>query len=265
MGNKSDHLPKPMVEVGGRPLLWHIMRSYAAYGVRDFILCLGYRGDVIRDYFINFPYRGGADLRVDLADGHIDVLTKHNTDWRVTLVETGANALTGARIRRAIKYVTERRFFATYGDGLSNIDVSALLKFHLDQKRRATVSAVLAPSRFGELSLDGHLVTSLAEKPQISSRWINGGFLVIETEAMLEFSDDDELALEGGVLKSFAARRELAVFKHSGFWQCVDNVRELDLLKNMWHRGNVPWLRAKSRSEKLGLRSEELAWSSVEA
>jgi glucose-1-phosphate cytidylyltransferase len=241
MGEESEYRPKPMAEVGGRPILWHIMRRYRAYGVRDFILCLGYKGDVIRDYFIHYHHRGGSDIRVDLSDGRVEVLSKEDMDWRVTLVETGSGAMTGARIRRALKYVTGSRFFATYGDGVSDIDIAALLKFHLAQNKLATVTAVRPPSRFGELSLDGSLVTSFIEKPQTTGGAINGGFLVFETKAMLEFPDDENLVLESTVLKELAARRDLAVFQHAGFWQCVDTNRELQLLNAMWERGNPPW------------------------
>jgi glucose-1-phosphate cytidylyltransferase len=242
LNEETEYRPKPMVEVGGRPILWHIMRSYRAYGVREFVLCLGYKGDVIRDYFVNFPYRGGSDVRVDLADGRIDVLTKEKIDWRVTLVETGLETMTGARIRRAVKYVTGTRFFATYGDGVSDINFTTLLDFHVSQERLATVTAVRAPSRFGELSLDGSLVTSFIEKPQTSTGWINGGFLVLETKAVHDLPEDEGLVLESALLKSLAIRRELAVYKHTGFWQCMDTNRELQLLNGMWDSGNAPWV-----------------------
>jgi glucose-1-phosphate cytidylyltransferase len=237
---ETEFRPKPMVAIGGRPMLWHIMSHYRAHGVRDFVLCLGYKGEVIRDYFINFRNHN-ADIRVDLGKGAITVLDQEEVDWRVTLVDTGANAKTGARIRRATRHVVGERFFATYGDGVANVDLGALLDFHRAEGKNATVTAVRPRSRFGELLVDGSLVRSFVEKPQTSASWINGGFLVLETAAVREFPDDEDLSLEDGMLEQLAARGELAVFKHSGFWQCMDTHREMQLLNDLWAGGAAPW------------------------
>jgi glucose-1-phosphate cytidylyltransferase len=237
---ETEFKPKPMVAIGGRPILWHILSHYRAYGIRDFVLCLGYRGDVIRDYFLNFRHHN-CDIRVDLGDGTVTVLAEERVDWRVTLVDTGGDAMTGARIRRACKHVHGDRFLATYGDGVSDVDLRALISFHSSEGKKATVTAVRPPSRFGELLVDGGLVRSFTEKPQTGAGWINGGYFVFETASISELSDDEDLSLETQVLEELAARGELAVFKHAGFWQCMDTYREMQLLNHMWESGSAPW------------------------
>jgi glucose-1-phosphate cytidylyltransferase len=237
---ETEFRPKPMVAIGGRPILWHIMRHYRSHGVRDFVLCLGYKGDMIRDYFLNFRHYN-ADIQVDLADGVVTVLAEDRLDWRVTLVDTGASTMTGGRIRRAARHVRGDRFFATYGDGVSDIDLSALLDFHRSEGKKVTVTAVRPPSRFGELLLEGELVRSFVEKPQTGASWINGGFFVFESGAVADFPARDDLALESTVLEGLAADGELAVFKHPGFWQCMDTYREMQLLNDMWASGAAPW------------------------
>ncbi len=236
--------PKPMVTVGDHPILWHIMSHYRAYGLRDFVLCLGYKGDVIRDYFINY-HQNNADIEVDLSSGDIEVLSRKAIDWRVRLVDTGLNAYTGARIRRIARHIRSDRFFATYGDGLSDIDLDKLLRFHREQGKLVTVTAVRPPSRFGELLIEGAVVRSFVEKPQTSEGWINGGFLVIEKAALDYFSDEEDLSLEGTVLETMAASGHLAVYKHDGFWQCMDTYREMQHLNEIWASGNVPWVKKK--------------------
>ena len=191
--------PKPMVPVGDHPILWHIMRHYRAYGVRDFVLCLGYKGEVIRDYFLNFRHNR-ADLEVDLASGDVTLLSREDVDWRVRLVDTGMNTQTGARIRRIAHHIQSDRFFATYGDGVANIDLDELLRFHREQGKQITVTAVRPPSRFGELLVDGALVRHFLEKPQTGAGWINGGFFVFERSALDTFPDREDLSLEADVL-----------------------------------------------------------------
>jgi len=232
--------PKPMVSIGDHPILWHIMRHYRSYGVRDFILCLGYKGEVIRDYFLNFRHNN-ADLEVDLASGDVTLFSKEAVDWRVRLINTGANALTGTRIRRAAHHIQSDRFFATYGDGVANVDLDELLRFHRDQGKQVTVTAVRPPSRFGELLVDGAMVRSFVEKPQTGAGWINGGFFVFERSALDAFSDREDLSLEGAVLEGMADRGQLAVYKHDGFWQCMDTYREMQHLNDLWARGHIPW------------------------
>jgi glucose-1-phosphate cytidylyltransferase len=230
-----------MVPIGNRPILWHIMRHYRCFGVRDFVLCLGYKGEIIRDYFINFQ-RHNADIEIDLSSGNVDLLSRDEVDWRVRLVDTGNDTLTGARVRKAGPHLGSDRFFATYGDGLANIDLDALLKFHQEHGKMVTVTAVRPPSRFGELLVEGALVRSFVEKPQTGAGWINGGFFVFERAALDMFPERDDLSLEATVLEDMAARGQLAVYKHGGFWQCMDTYREMQLLNDLWASGNVPWV-----------------------
>jgi glucose-1-phosphate cytidylyltransferase len=229
-----------MVPIGGHPILWHIMRHYRAYGVRDFVLCLGYKGDVIRDYFLNFQHHN-ADVEVDLSSGDVTLLSREDIDWRVRLVDTGMDAMTGARIRRIGRHIGSDRFFATYGDGLANIDLDRLLHFHMQQGKKVTVTAVRPPSRYGELLVDGALVRSFAEKPQTGAGWINGGFFVFERDALNDFPEDEDLSLEATMLEQMATDGQLAVFKHDGFWQCMDTYREMQLLNDLWTSGHIPW------------------------
>lgn len=240
MREETEFRPKPMVSIGGRPILWHIMSHYRSHGVREFILCLGYKGDMIRDYFLNFR-NYNADIKIDLSDGTTSLLSERPVDWRITLAETGDQAMTGARLKKVLKYVSGDRFFATYGDGVSNIDLKALHGFHCAEGKKSTVTAVRPPSRFGELLLDGNLATSFAEKPQTGSGWINGGYFVFETETLRDFPQDDGLVLESTIVQSLAARGELSVYRHSGFWQCMDTYREMQLLDQMWTSGKAPW------------------------
>jgi glucose-1-phosphate cytidylyltransferase len=237
---ETEFKPKPMVPIGDKPILWHIMKHYRAHGVRDFILCLGYKGEVIRDYFLNFRNYGN-DVHVDLSNGVVTALSEEKTDWRITLVDTGATALTGARVKRAAKFIEDDKFFATYGDGVSNIDIGKLLEFHNAEGRKATVTAVRPPSRFGELLLEDGVVRSFVEKPQTGAGWINGGFFVFDTAAVRALPDNEDLSLESHVLEGLAARGDLSVYKHAGFWQCMDTHREMQILNDIWARGAAPW------------------------
>lgn len=240
---ETEYKPKPMVEIGGRPILWHIMKIYAAYGVRDFVLCLGYRGNVIRDYFLNYRHRR-ADIAVELRDNTLTVLGEDDVeDWRIVLAETGAEAQTGGRIQRALRYVRGRTFFATYGDGVANVDLARLLDFHDRMGCKATVTAVHPSSRYGEIAMDGGVVRTFQEKPQVNDGWINGGFFAFERAAFDDFPDDPKLVLESHVMPELARRCELAAFHHDGFWQCMDTYREMQLLNEMWARGEAPWHR----------------------
>jgi len=237
---ETEFKPKAMVMIGSKPILWHIMSHYRAYGVRDFILCLGYKGDVIRDYFLNFRNYGN-DVQVDLSSGTVTALSEEKADWRVTLIDTGAATLTGARVRKAVKFIQDDRFLLTYGDGIANVDIGQLLSFHAAEGKKATVTAVRPPSRFGELLLDEQTVRSFVEKPQTTVGWINGGFFVFDTAAARDFPDNDDLSLEQDVLEQFSAKGQLSVFKHSGFWQCMDTYREMQILNDMWAKGSAPW------------------------
>jgi glucose-1-phosphate cytidylyltransferase len=238
---ETEFKPKPMVEIGHRPILWHIMKAYRHFGCRDFVLCLGYRGDVIRDYFLNYRRRN-SDFTVDMSSGSVTTLSNGtDEDWRVTLVETGDESLTGLRIKRALKYVNGDTFFATYGDGVADVDVAELLAHHRHMNRLATVTAVRPSSRFGELGIDGDCVRSFREKPQVTEGWINGGFFVFEREAFAGMTDADNITLEQGVLEALAGHNHLAVYRHAGFWQCMDTYREMQLLNEMWASGRAPW------------------------
>jgi len=238
---ETEFKPKPMVEIGTRPILWHIMKLYRHYGCRNFVLCLGYRGDVIRDYFLHY-HRRNSDLTVDLSDGSVRTLSNGLCeDWSVTLAETGTHALTGLRVKRALKYVKGDTFFATYGDGVANIDLEALLDHHRKAGRLATVTAVHPSSRFGELGVEGDVVKTFREKPQVTKGWINGGFFVFERAAFDHLNGDDDLSLEEGVLESLADQNQLAVYRHPEFWQCMDTYREMQLLNQMWASGRAPW------------------------
>jgi glucose-1-phosphate cytidylyltransferase len=239
---ETSFRPKPLVPIGEHPILWHIMRHYRDYGVRDFVLCLGYKGDVIRDYFLNFR-RNSTDIEVDLSSGDVTLLSKQDVDWRVRLIDTGENAMTGARIRRISRHIQSDRFFATYGDGLANIDLGQLLRFHQEQGKKVTVTAVRPPSRFGELLVEGALVRSFVEKPQTGAGWINGGFFVFERSALDAFPDREDLSLEAHVLEEMAASHQLAVYKHDGFWQCMDTNREMQHLNDLWASGHIPWVK----------------------
>lgn len=238
---ETEFKPKPMVEIGHRPILWHIMKTYRHFGCRDFVLCLGYRGNVIRDYFLNYR-RYNSDFTVDMGSGAVTTLSNGTAeDWRVTLVETGDDTLTGSRIKRALKYVNSDSFFATYGDGVSNVDIADLLAHHRRMNRLATVTAVRPSSRFGELGIDGDCVKSFREKPQVAEGWINGGFFVFEREAFAEVKDTENVTLEQGLLEALAGREHLGVYRHAGFWQCMDTFREMQLLNEMWASGRAPW------------------------
>jgi glucose-1-phosphate cytidylyltransferase len=238
---ETEFKPKPMVEIGGRPILWHIMKHYYGFGVRNFILCLGYKGDDIRDYFLNYRRRN-SDLAVDFSDGTVDELSNgFDEDWRVVLAETGHDSLTGARVRQALKYVRGNRFMATYGDGVCDVDLGALLRHHDSMRRLATVTAVHPSSRYGELAISDGEVKTFREKPQVNDGWINGGFFVFERQAFDCLGPGDNEGLEQGVLENLAEGGELAVYQHPGFWQCMDTFREMQLLNKLWDTGNAPW------------------------
>jgi glucose-1-phosphate cytidylyltransferase len=238
---ETEFKPKPMVEVGGKPILWHIMKHYHAYGVRNFILCLGYKGDAIRDYFINYRRRN-SDFAVDFGRGTVEELSNdYDEDWRVILAETGNDALTGTRIHRALKYVRGNRFMATYGDGVCDVDLPALVQHHETSGRLGTVTAVHPSSRYGELAIRDGVVRTFREKPQVTDGWINGGFFVFERDAFKSVNVAENPSLEQGVLEGLAQRNQLAVYQHPGFWQCMDTFREMQMLNEMWEKGKAPW------------------------
>lgn len=235
---ETDVRPKPMIEVGGRPILWHIMKGYGHFGFTRFVVATGYKGHVIRDYFLSYRDHH-ADFTVSLADGSID---RHSTpleDWNVTVVDTGSGTMTGGRIKRLSPYL-DSRFMATYGDGVADVDVQQLLRFHKSHGRLATVTAVRPSARFGSLELDGDRIIAFAEKTQVGAGWINGGFFVFERE-VLDLIAGDDTSLEREPLEQLAQSGQLMAFRHQGFWEPMDTQRDLDHLNREWEAGSAPW------------------------
>ena len=236
----TDLIPKPMVTIGNKPIIWHIMKSYSNYGYRDFFIASGYKSEIIKEYFLNY-HKLNADFTVNLKSGEINPHNIEPLDWKVTIVNTGDNTMTGGRVKRMQSFVGNNTFMLTYGDGVSNIDIEALLKFHRHHGKMITVSAVRPVARFGELQLDGDNVTSFMEKPQLHNGWINGGYFVIEPDFFNLISGDD-IMLEREPLEKASKDGELMAYKHDGFWQCMDTKRDHELLESMWCKG-APWIK----------------------
>tara|TARA_B100000686_G_scaffold347023_1_gene434828 strand:+ start:866 stop:1627 length:762 start_codon:yes stop_codon:yes gene_type:complete len=235
----TDSIPKPMVPIGGKPILWHIMQNYAAFGHKDFYIALGYKSEVIKEYFLQYRTLN-ADFTVDLGNGTVTPHQLDEVDWRITLVDTGLQTMTGGRVKRMRQYIGKETFMLTYGDGVANIDIEALLAFHNSHGRMVTVSAVRPAARFGELELDRFLVKSFQEKPQLNKGWINGGFFVMEPR-FLELIDNDQTILERSPLEQAAKMGELIAYRHEGFWQCMDTKRDRDYLETLCRSGNTLW------------------------
>jgi glucose-1-phosphate cytidylyltransferase len=231
--------PKPMVEIGGKPVLWHVMKIYSSHGINDFIICLGYKGYVIKEYFANY-FLHTSDVTFDLAHNRMDVLQRHAEPWRVTLVDTGEATQTGGRLKRVREYIGDEDFCLTYGDGVADVDLGALLAFHRAQKTLATLTAAQPPGRFGALDLDGHRITAFREKPQGDGAWINGGFFVLSPK-VLDLIEGDNTSWEREPLERLAAQGELSAYPHKGFWQCMDTLRDKNLLESLWESGRAPW------------------------
>lgn len=233
-------IPKPMVPIGGRPMLWHIMNHFARHGHKDFYIALGYKGHVIKEYFLNY-FATNSDFTVNLANGEVTTHGAESHDWRVTLVDTGENSMTGGRLGRLRDYIGDGPFMMTYGDGLSDIDIDALIRFHNNHGKLVTVTAVHPDARFGELQLgDNDLVERFAEKPQIDQGWVNGGFFVMQPE-FLDYIEGDSTVLEKQPLEQAANQHQLFSYKHHGFWRCMDTKRDHDALEQMWQTGSPPW------------------------
>ena len=237
----TDRVPKPMVEIGGKPILWHIMSIFMQQGFHEFILALGYKAEVIKDYFLNY-HTLNSDFSVNLGSGEIEIHDRDSADALVTLVDTGHSTMTGGRVLLLDKYLEDGPFLLTYGDGLANVELNALLSFHRNHGKLATVTAVRPSARYGELDLEGPSVRSFEEKPQIKEGWVNGGFFVLEREFLSLIADRDTV-LEREPLERVSKMGELMAFRHDGFWQCMDAKRDKDLLNEMWKNGHVPWLR----------------------
>lgn len=231
--------PKPMIEIGGKPVLWHIMKIYSAHGIRDFIICCGYKGYMIKEYFANY-YLHQADVTFDMANNRMDVHQNTAEPWRVTLVDTGEQTMTGGRLKRVQKYLGDGDFCLTYGDGVSNVDLTALIKFHKDQGTLATLTAVQPPGRFGALNFDQHKIIGFQEKPHGDGGWINGGFFVLSPK-VFDFVAGDSTVWEREPMEQLAASGQLSAFMHRGFWQPMDTLRDKNQLEALWDAGNAPW------------------------
>jgi glucose-1-phosphate cytidylyltransferase len=232
--------PKPMVEIGGKPILWHILNIYGRYSYREFLIAAGYKSEVIKEYFRNYLLHN-SDLFLSLKDGAMRVTNSSTPDWRVGIVDTGLNTLTGGRLRRLKQHLKDAPFMVTYGDGVADINVGDLVKFHRSHGKLATVTAVSPVARFGSLQLEGETVTRFAEKPRSGEGWINGGFFVFQPE-ILDYISGDDVALEGEPLERLAAESQLQAYRHSGFWHPMDTLRDKQLLENLWASGNPPWV-----------------------
>lgn len=231
--------PKPMVKIGGRPILWHIMKIYASYGINDFIICLGYKGYVIKEFFANYSMHL-SDVTFDLKNNLVEIHQNNTESWKVTLVDTGENTMTGGRLKRIKNYLDNNDFCFTYGDGISDINITESIEFHRSRNVLATVTAVRPPGRFGNLNIDGDTVTGLTEKPEKDGMRINGGFFILSPK-VIDYIDNDEVIWEVDPLNRLAQEGNLAAYCHNGFWQPMDTLREKEYLEELWHSGNAPW------------------------
>jgi len=240
ISEETSSRPKPMVNIGGKPILWHIMKMYSTHGVNDFVICCGYKGYVIKEYFANY-FLHMSDVTFDMQSNKMEVHQGHAEPWRVTLVDTGENTLTGGRLKRISSYVeNEDAFCFTYGDGVADVDISALINFHKQHNKLATVTAVQPPGRYGALNMDGQKVKGFIEKPQGDGGWINGGFFILSPK-VLDLIVNDSCSWEGAPLSQLASQGELIAYEHKGFWQPMDTLREKNYLEDLWQSGNPPW------------------------
>ncbi|MEA2397419.1 MAG: glucose-phosphate cytidylyltransferase [Thermoleophilaceae bacterium] len=231
--------PKPMVEIGGRPILWHIMKLFSAHGVDEFVICLGYRGYVIKEYFANY-YLHSSDVTFDIAGNGMEVHQESAEPWRVTLIDTGEATATGGRLKRVLRYLGDEDFFFTYGDGVTDLDLRALLDYHRGHDALATVTAVQPPGRFGALDIEGDAIRSFHEKPRGDGAWVNGGFFVL-SPAVGDYIDGDESVWEEEPVERLAGQSQLRAYRHDGFWRAMDTVRDRNHLEDLWRSGAAPW------------------------
>jgi glucose-1-phosphate cytidylyltransferase len=234
----TDSIPKPMVTIGGRPILWHIMKTYAHFGHKDFYLALGYKAEVIKKYFINY-HSLNSDFAVDLSSGIVEPLQVVDTDWKVTLVDTGLKTMTGGRIKRLQQFIGNQPFMLTYGDGVADINIDELLKFHQSHGKMVTLTTVRPSARFGDLEFNGDSVSSFQEKPQLHEGWINGGFFICEP-GVFDFIENDSQMFEREPLERLVKAGQLMAYKHHGFWHSMDSKRDRDILESLWDK-NAPW------------------------
>jgi len=238
--SEETHLkPKPMVEIGGLPILWHIMKTYSAHGIHEFIICAGYRSYVIKEYFANY-FLHMSDVTFDMEHNSMEVHKKRTEPWKVTIVDTGEETMTGGRLKRVKKYIGNETFCFTYGDGVGDVDITKTIELHRQAQRKATLTAVQPPGRYGALGTDGDLITQFQEKPEGDGAWINGGFFVLEP-SVIDYVLDDAMPWEAHPLETLAAEKQLSVYKHRGFWRPMDTLRDKLQLEAMWDAGKAPW------------------------
>ncbi len=241
ISEETNLKPKPMIEIGGKPIIWHIMKIYSYYGINDFIICLGYKGYVIKEYFFNY-YKHMSDLTIDLSDNNIKIHNNYSESWKITLVNTGEDSMTGGRIKRISEYVKDEDFFClTYGDGLSNVNIAESINFHKKHQKLATVTAVQPSGRFGALEIENNKITKFQEKPKGDGGYINGGFFILSPKAISYIKDGDKTIWEQSPLQNLAIDQELMAFKHDGFWQPMDTLRDKNYLDELWNSKNAPW------------------------
>ncbi len=239
LAEETEVRPKPMVEIGGMPIIWHIMKHYAHYGMNEFAIALGYKGDYIKKYMVDYVSLS-SNLTVDFKEGTVTSSETERPDWKVDLVDTGNETMTGGRIKRLQSFMENETFMLTWGDGVSNIDLNKLLAFHRSHGKLATLTAVRPPARFGHLQIDGEQITEFAEKPQAAEGWINGAFFVLEPQ-VFDYIEGDSTPFEWAPLRNLASDGQLMAYKHDGFWQCMDTLREKYILETLWQSGEPPW------------------------
>jgi glucose-1-phosphate cytidylyltransferase len=238
--SEETHLkPKPMIEIGGKPILWHIMKTYSFYGIHEFIICCGYKGYLVKEYFANY-FLHMSDVTIDMVNNSMEVHERHADPWKVTMVDTGEHTMTGGRLKRVQKFVGDETFCFTYGDGVSNVNIKELIRFHRDQETWATLTAVQPPGRFGALDMEGCRITTFQEKPPGDCGWINGGYFVLEPQ-VFDLIEDDSTIWEQGPLESLAQNNQLSAYQHNDFWQPMDTLRDKTKLEELWDAGKAPW------------------------
>jgi glucose-1-phosphate cytidylyltransferase len=247
LSEETEMKPKPMVEIGGKPIIWHIMKAYSKYGINDFIICLGYKGYLIKEYFANY-FLHENDVTINLIKNQFEYHQPCNNKtcepWKITLIDTGLDTLTGSRLKKVKPYLDNKTFMFTYGDGVSDVNIEKLLEFHKSHKKLATLTAVKPTSRFGALSIDSdNIVLEFKEKPEKTDAWVNGGFFVLEPEAINYIKEGDDIPWETTPLEGIAKDKQLMSYKHDGFWQCMDTLNDKNKLNKIWESGNVPWLK----------------------
>lgn len=231
--------PKPMVEIGGRPILWHIMKIYSAYGINEFVICAGYRSYVIKEYFANY-FLHMSDVTFDMKQNSMEVHKRRSEPWRITIVDTGEETMTGGRLKRVQNYISDEPFCFTYGDGVGDVDIAKTIKIHRESARKSTMTAVQPPGRYGALAIEGDRVIQFQEKPEGDGAWINGGFFVLNP-SVIDYIDGDSMPWERDPLEKLASENELTVFKHDGFWLPMDTLRDKHELEDLWNSGKAPW------------------------